>query len=201
MNEPDKMEVTVTRVEESEEGSAEDISVEVSTTVDSALVHLLAKIAARRDKKTRHRVLYNVVGVAILLLAAWFAYTYFVTKTNTTRGPAIIALMIIMAVTLLRYINTPIITFMERRMQPYLGQVWHYRFSDEGIELTLRERPALFEWSEFSGWWLEDGFYLLEVSGQAVAVRRDRLEPEEDEDLRSLLYIYLGEEQPPAPEA
>lgn len=182
-------------VEEVEEESR--LVVETTTVVEDKLVHLLAKIAARQDKKMqKRRPLFNALGVLILLLAAYFAYTYFVTKTNTTRGPVIIALMVIMAITLLKYINTPIVTFMENRMKPFLGQAWHYVVSDEGVQLTLNGREGTFQWEEMRGWWMEDGYYMMEISGQSIAIRQDNLDQDEEEDLKELLYIYLGDALP-----
>ncbi len=177
-------------IEEVEEESA---VVESTTIVDETLVHLLAKIAVRRDEShQKRRPLYNAMGVGIILLALYFAYTYFITKTNTTRGPAIVAIMIIMGGMLLWYVNQPLLNFMENRMKPFMGQAWHYRVTEDGVGLLFNHQETVFAWSEITGWWLEDGFYMMEVGGQAIAIRQDSLEPEDEEVLKSLLYIYLG---------
>jgi hypothetical protein len=194
-NQATEAETVNVTVEELEDDSP--VQVETVTTVDNDLIHLLAKIAARKDEKQqKRRPFYNLLGVLILVIAAYLAYTYFITKTNTTRGPVIILLMVIMAVTLLRYINTPIIQFMEQRMKPFLGQSWHYVASDDGIELTLNGQNATFQWEEIQGWWLEDGYYMMEINGQAIAFKQDNLDDEEEQDLKSLLYIYLGDAMP-----
>lgn len=186
--ENETMNITIEEVEE------EAASVESATIIDDELVHLLAKIAARNDvKNQKRRPLNNLLGVGILLLAGYFAYTYFVTKTNTERGPVIIGLLVIMAGILFWYVNQPITTFMEKRMKPYLGQAWKYTVTDSGVELDLNGRKGHFDWEEMRGWWLEDGYYLMEVGGQIIAVKQENLDGDEEAELKSLMYIYLGD--------
>ncbi|MCD7886413.1 MAG: YcxB family protein [Clostridiales bacterium] len=186
----DSVNVTIEEVDEEESRPI----VETTTVIDQRLVHVLAKSAARRDQKSeKRRPLYTALAIVILVLAVYLAYTYFITKTNTTRGPVMIAIMVIMAITLLQYLRTPLVDTMERRMQPYLGQAWHYVVSDDGITLTLNGQEALFKWEEITGWWLEDGCYMMEVAGQAIVFRQDSLDEDEEEDLKELLYVYLGD--------
>ncbi|MCD7821404.1 MAG: YcxB family protein [Clostridiales bacterium] len=186
----DSVNVTIEEVDEEDSRPI----VETTTVIDQRLVHVLAKSAARRDQKSeKRRPLYTALAIVILVLAAYLAYTYFITKTNTTRGPVMIAIMVIMAITLLQYLRTPLVDTMEKRMQPYLGQAWHYIVSDDGITLTLNGQEALFKWEEITGWWLEDGCYMMEVAGQAIVFRQDSLDEDEEEDLKELLYVYLGD--------
>lgn len=180
-----------------EEIKDEPTVIETTTVVDADLVHVLAKIAARLDSKNQQRrPLYNLLGVGIDVLALYWAYTWFITKTNTERGPAMIILLIIMSGILFWYVNQPLEQFMENRLKPFLGQEWQYAVTDEGVNVTLNGQSSVFEWQEIRGWWVEDGFYLMDVGGQSIALRQDSLEPEEEEALRSLLYIYLGKELP-----
>ncbi|MCD8354490.1 MAG: YcxB family protein [Clostridiales bacterium] len=193
MSEQEQNETMNVTIEEMDEEESRPI-VETTTVIDERLVHVLAKSAVRRDQKSeKRRPIYTGLAIAILVLAAYLAYTYFITKTNTTRGPVMIIIMVIMAITLLRYLRTPLIDTMERRMQPYLGQAWHYVISDDGITLTLNGQEALFKWEEITGWWLEDGCYMMEVAGQAIVFRQDSLDEDEEEDLKELLYVYLGD--------
>ncbi len=193
MSEQEQNETMNVTIEEVDEEESRPI-VETITVIDQRLVHVLAKSAARRDQKSeKRRPIYTGLAIAILVLAAYLAYTYFITKTNTTRGPVMIAIMVIMAITLLRYLRTPLIDTMERRMQPYLGQAWHYVVSDDGITLTLNGQEALFKWEEITGWWLEDGCYMMEVAGQSIVFRQDSLDEDEEDDLKELLYVYLGD--------
>lgn len=186
--ENETMSITIEEVEE------EAASVESTTMIDEELVHLLAKIAARNDEKNqKRRPLYNLLGVGILLLAGYFAYTYFITKTNTERGPVMIIMLVIMAGILFWYVNQPLITFMENRMKPFLGQAWKYTVTDEGVELDLNGQKGVFAWEEIRGWWLEDGYYLMEVSGQIIAIQQASLDEDEEAELKSLMYIYLGD--------
>jgi hypothetical protein len=82
---------------------------------------------------------------------------------------------------------------MERRMQPFLGQQWQYTVTENGIDLLLNGQEGHFDWNELRGWWLEDGYFMMEVNGQAIAIRQQDLTEDEEERLRSLLYVYLGE--------
>lgn len=168
-------------------------SVVTTTVINHELVHLLAKIAARNDEKNqRRKPLYNLFGVFILGVVVWMFVSYFITKTQTSRGPVLMLLLLVMDAFLFWYVNQPIERFMERRMQPFLGQEWRYTVSEEGVSLLLNGQEGTFTWDELSGWWLEDGYYLMEVGGQAIALRQQSLSEEEQERLHSLLYIYLG---------
>lgn len=190
-NENETLDVTIEAVKD------EDEAIETCTVVTPELVTLLAKIAVRTDAKSqKRRPLYNLLGVFIVAAALYFAYTYFITKTNTERGPAIIVIMLIMAGILFWYVNQPLQQFMENRMKPFLGMEWNYRVSDEGVTLTLGGQTSTFQWEEIRGWWLEDGYYMMDVSGQSIALKADSLDEEETERLNSLLYIYLGNETP-----
>jgi hypothetical protein len=176
------------------EAVEETAPVEAVTVINAELVKLLAKNAARNDEKNQKRKpLYNLLGVFMIGLAGWMAYTYFITRTQTERGPVLMLLMLVMAGFLFWYVNQPIEEFMERRMQPFLGQQWHYTVTEDGIDLLLNGQEGHFGWEELRGWWLEDGYFLMEVNGQAIAIRQQDLTEEEEERLRSLLYVYLGE--------
>ena len=176
------------------EAVEETAPVTAVTVINGELVHLLAKIAARNDEKNqKRRPLYNLLGVFMLGLAGWMFYTYFITKTQTERGPVLMLLMLVMAGFLFWYVNQPIERFMERRMQPFLGQQWQYTVTENGIDLLLNGQEGHFDWNELRGWWLEDGYFMMEVNGQAIAIRQQDLTEEEEERLRSLLYVYLGE--------
>ena len=186
-SELDRAEVRVEAVEEEQ-------SVVTTTVIDGELVKLLAKIAARNDEKNqKRRPFYNLLGVFVLGMVGWMFYTYFIAKTQTNRGPVMMLILLAMDAVLFWYVNQPIEQFMERRMQPFLGQAWHYTVSEDGIDLLLNEQEGHFDWNELRGWWLEDGYYMMEVSGQAIAFRQANLTAEEEERLRSLLYIYLGD--------
>ena len=182
------------RVNVSVEAVEETAPVAATTVINPELVALLAKIAARNDEKNqKRRPLYNLLGVFMIGLAGWMFYTYYIAKTQTERGPVLMLLMLVMAGFLFWYVNQPIERFMEQRMKPFLGQEWRYTVSEEGIDLLLNGQEGHFDWAELRGWWLEDGYYMMEVGGQAIAIRQADLTPEEEERLRSLLYIYLGE--------
>lgn len=188
-NENETMNVTIEAVEE------ENDSIETCTVVTPELVTLLAKIAVRTDAKSqKRRPLYNLLGVFIVAASLYFAYTYFITKTNTERGPAIIAIMLVMAGILFWYVNQPLQQFMENRMKPFLGMQWYYSVSEEGVSLTLNNQISTFQWEEIRGWWKEDGYYLMDISGQSIALKADSLDEDETERLLSLMYIYLGNE-------
>ncbi len=188
--ENDTMNVTIEEVEES-------AALETTTVIGNDLVRLLAKIAARNDvKNQKRRPLYNLLGVFVLAMVVWMFYTYYIAKTQTNRGPLMMLILLAMDVSLFWYVNQPIEQFMEKRMKPFLGQQWHYTVDDEGVGLVLNQQEGRFAWNEIRGWWLEDGYYLMDVSGQAIAIRQDNLTAEEEEQLKSLLYIYLGEALP-----
>lgn len=182
------------RVKVRVEAVEETAPVVATTVINPELVTLLAKIAARNDEKNqKRRPLYNLLGVFMLGLAGWMFYTYYIAKTQTERGPVLMLLMLVMAGFLFWYVNQPIERFMERRMQPFLGQEWRYTVSEEGIDLLLNGQEGHFGWEELRCWWLEDGYYMMEVGGQAIAIRQADLTTEEEERLQSLLYIYLGQ--------
>lgn len=190
-NENETLNVTIEAIEEEEE----DV-LQTCTEVTPELVTLLAKIAVRGDAKNqRRRPMYNLLGVFIVAAALYFAYTYFITKTNTQRGPAIIVMMLVMAGILFWYINQPLQQFMENRMKPFLGMQWFYEISDNGVTLNLNGQSSTFGWEEISGWWQEDGYYVMDVNGQTIALKADSFDEEETERLNSLLYIYLGNEK------
>ncbi len=183
-------ETAAVQVEAVDEGEA----IVTTTVINEALVQLLAKIAARNEQKSQQRrPLYNILGGFILGLVFWMFYTYFISKTQTTRGPVLMLLLLTMDGFLFWYVNQPIERFMERRMAPFLGQAWQYTVTEEGVTLLLNEQEGRFDWEEMSGWWLEDGYYLMEVGGQVIALRQESLTEEEQERLRSLLYIHLGQ--------
>lgn len=190
------VEVRVERAEEDEQ------PLECVTVIDAPLVALLAKIAARGDEKSgKYRPLYNLLGVFMIGLVLWMGYTYFIAKTQTSRGPVLMVLLLVMALFLFWYVNQPIERFIERRMQPFLGQQWVYTVTEEGVDLLLNGQTGHFDWDELRGWWQEDGYYLMEVSGQVIALPERAFDAQQAERLRSLLYIYLGEaEQRPGPE-
>lgn len=189
-NETESLNVTVEAIEE------EDDALETCTVVTPELVTVLAKVAVRKDAKSqKKRPMYNLLGVFIVCAALYFAYTYFITKTNTERGPAIIAIMLVMAGILFWYVNQPLQQFMENRMKPFLGMEWNYRIAEDGISLTLNGQTSTFAWNEISGWWMEDGYYMMDVNGQSIALKADSFDEDETERLTSLLYIYLGNEQ------
>jgi hypothetical protein len=176
------------------EAVEETAPVEATTVINAELVKLLAKIAARNDEKSqKRRPLYNLLGVFMIGMALWMGYTYFISKTQTERGPVLMLLMLVMAGFLFWYVNQPIEEFMERRMQPFLGQQWQYTVTEAGIDLLLNGQEGHFGWEELRGWWLEDGYFVMEVGGQAIAIRQQDLSEDEEERLRSLLYVYLGE--------
>ena len=184
--ENEHMSVSVEAVEET-------APVEATTVINAELVKLLAKIAARNDEKSqKRRPLYNLLGVFMIGLALWMGYTYFISKTQTERGPVLMLLMLVMAGFLFWYVNQPIEQFMERRMQPFLGQQWRYTVTETGVDLLLNGQEGHFDWEELRGWWLEDGYFMMEVGGQAIAIRQQDLTQDEEERLRSLLYVYLG---------
>lgn len=197
MDEQEVMNVTVEAVDDGETDLEEEeqaVSVSTTTEINEKLVHLLAVITARRDVKSRKktRYYYGLVVIMYALAAYWF-YTYYILKTGT-RGPIIMLLMLVMASFLLRYLRTPPVTIAESRMRPYLGQKWSYRFDDEGIHNTINGgNEGVFAWSELTCWWEEDGYLLLEVGGQLVAVCMDNLDEEEQEQLRGLCWVYLGD--------
>ena len=185
--EKESVEVSVEAVEEQE-------AIETTTVIDETLVSVLAKNVARNDEESRkRRPLYNLLGVFILGMVGWMFYTYFIARTQTNRGPVLMLILLVMDVFLFWYVNQPIEQFMERRMKPYIGQQWHYTVTEEGVDLLLNGQVGHFDWKEMRGWWLEDGYYLMEVGGQAIAIRQGNLTGEEEERLRSLLYVYLGD--------
>jgi hypothetical protein len=185
--EKESVEVSVEAVEEQE-------AIETTTVIDETLVSVLAKNVARNDEESRkRRPLYNLLGVFILGMVGWMFYTYFIAKTQTNRGPVLMLILLVMDVFLFWYVNQPIEQFMERCMKPYIGQQWQYTVTEEGVDLLLNGQVGHFDWKEMRGWWLEDGYYLLEVGGQAIAIRQGNLTGEEEERLRSLLYVYLGD--------
>lgn len=186
-----KQEVNNVTVEAVEEEEATYISTE--TFLDEKLIHLLAVISARRDTKSRKWVpLYWVVAVFMLVCAVWWSYAYLILK-DKTRGPVIIALMVIMAVILIRYLRTPPVQVAARRMKAYLGQRWAYGFDDEGIHMENNGQEGCFKWEEVAGWWEEEGYLIFEISRQVLAVKEDTLEPEELEGLKDLCWVYLGD--------
>lgn len=188
-NENETLNVTVEAIEE------EEAPLETCTVVTPELVTVLAKVAVRNDAKSqKRRPLYNLLGVFIVAAALYFAYTYFITKTNTERGPSIIGILLVMAGILFWYVNQPLQQFMENRMKPFLGMQWFYQISEEGISLTLNNQTSTFLWDEIRGWWREDGYILMDVSGQSIALEEASFDEEERERLLSLLYIYLGNE-------
>lgn len=196
MEDQEIMNVTVEAVEEEETEELEDTGVSAVTVIEPQVVDVLANITARRDVKSRKKTPYYY-GLVVLMyaLAAYWAYTRYVTKTGS-RGIVIIAMMLIMATILLRYLRTPPEMVAKARMQPYLGQHWHYRFDDEGIHNSINNGPeGVFEWDEVTCWWEEEGYLILEVGGQHIAIKLEDLDEDELEELKSLCWVYLGEQR------
>ncbi len=197
MDEQEVMKATVEPVEDGEEFLEEDeekVSLSTVTEINEKLVHLLAAVTARQDIKSRKKARYYYALVVLMYaLAVYWFYTYYITETGS-RGPVIILLMVVMASFLLRYLRTPPAVIAESRMRPFLGQKWSYRFDDEGVHNAINGgQEGVFGWGELTCWWEEEGYLLLEVGGQLVAVCMDNLDEEDQEQLRGLCWVYLGD--------